>query len=165
MAASASATRRMLLETWAGAPRMGQPITGFLALKAPIDFHACGATSLSADDQEEHEFSVSMFMERQQADGRLVGLVIDLTSAQPDGRRLYDTGEWSRDWDVEYVSIPVAPPLPEADADADAAEASAAWAEPVPSEAQVATFIDAASAFWRNPRNQRMQRPHRQHRQ
>ena len=117
------------LTAWLGAPRMGQPVTGFIALKTPLDFEACGGEACGADEAD--EFTVSMFMERQASDGRSVGMVVDLTTPQPDGRRLYDTEEWTRDWDVEYVSLPCAPPLepPRAEKPAEPT-----WMEHVPSE-------------------------------
>ena len=139
------------LTAWLGAPRMGAPVTGFLALKAPIDF----ATAFGDDGtppDEEHEFNVTMFMERQASDGRPVGLVVDLTSPQPSGRKLYDTDEWTNDWDVQYFSLPCTPPLPETLLDPDD---DSAWVEPVPSEAIVDDFIKAVERFWANPANRK----------
>ena len=136
------------LSAWRGAPRMGQPVTGFIALKTPIDFTAW-ADGLSDDDKDELEFSVSMFMERQSADGRAIGLVVDLTTPQPDGRRLYDTDEWERDWDVEYVSLPCVPALPEASSSA------AMWSEPIPTEEAISAFTTAVGRFWAQPANRR----------
>ena len=125
---------------------MGKPVTGFLPLKAPIDLAAH-----QDDADEEFEFNVSMFMERQAADGHLIGLVVDLTTPQPDGTKLYDTEEWSRDWDVEYVSLPCTPPLSEKAWDGE----SAPWVEPVPSEEAVNKFIATVGRFWSQPQNQR----------
>ena len=92
------------LSIWKGAPRVGTPFVGFIPLKAPIE-----TKGIVLD--EEDEFTVSMFMDRQNLAGRSVGLCIDLTSLQPSVNQLYDTAEWSRDWDVEYLSLPCAPPL------------------------------------------------------
>ena len=139
------------LSIWLSAPRIGKPLTGFIPLKTPIDWDMCGDASKFSDEfKEEHDFSVSMFMERQLTEERSVGLVVDLTTPQSDGRRLYDTDEWNRDWDVEYLALPCAPPLPEGEA-APAAD----WSEPVPSEEMVHGFIGAVARFWAQPQNQR----------
>ena len=141
MASSARAD----LRSWLGAPRMGRPVTGFLPLKAPLDLAAH-----QEDFDEEHEFNVSMFMERQMGDGHSVGLVVDLTTPQPDGTPLYDTEEWARDWDVEYLSLPCAPPL------VDKYDGQATkWVEPIPSEETVNAFIAAVGRFWAQPQNKR----------
>ena len=63
------------LTQWLGAPRMGKPVTGFIALKTPIDFGLAFEGDDAAAPEEEHEFTVSMFMERQASDGHAVGLV------------------------------------------------------------------------------------------
>ena len=139
--ASSSTAMRLELGLWAGASRMGAPMVGFLPLKTPIE---CDGLELD----EEHAFTVSLFMEKQTSEGRSVGLCIDLTSPQPSGQRLYDTEEWSRDWDVQYLALPCAPPLPEAGN-------AAAWAEAVPDEEAVGTFIKKVEAFWAEPGNQK----------
>jgi hypothetical protein len=136
------------LGVWLGAPRMGAPVTGFLAFKTPVDFALAFDDEKEAPD-EEHEFTVSMFMEKNASVGRSVGLCVDLTTPQSDDRRLYDTEEWSRDWDVEYLSLPCAPPLPETGA------AASAWVEAAPSEKIVASFISAVVRFWAEPANRR----------
>ena len=93
---------------WKSAQRMSPPVVGFLPLKTPIDVEGVHV-------DEEDEFNITMFMERHTSAGRDIGLCIDLTSPQPSGpARLYDTEEWSRDWDVQYHSLPCAPPLPDA---------------------------------------------------
>ena len=144
----ASSSKPVLaLTPWLGAPRMGKPVTGFLPLKAPISL----AAHQDDDADEEFEFNVSMFMERQAADGHLIGLVIDLTTTQPDGTKLYDTEEWSRDWDVEYFALPCSPPLNEKAWDGE----SAPWVEPVPSEEVVNKFMATVGGFWSRPQNQR----------
>jgi len=129
------------LSIWKGAPRVGTPFVGFIPMKAPIE-----TKGIVLD--EEDEFTVSMFMDRQNLAGRSVGLCIDLTSLQPSVNQLYDTAEWSRDWDVEYLSLPCAPPLSEA-------EPGTEWRESVPSEEIVSQFIAAVERFWASPANGR----------
>ena len=133
---------------WLGAPRMGAPCTGFIPLKAPMDFAVAFESATEQPPEEECEFTVTQFMERQASDSRAVGLCIDLTTPQPDGRQLYDTDEWKRDWDVEYVRLPCAPPVQFKDVEA-------ASSEPVPEEAVVNRFIAVVSRFWANPANHR----------
>ena len=132
------------LSVWKGATRMSPPVVGFLPLKTPID-----AADIEID--EEDEFTVSMFMERQAADGRSVGLCVDLTAAQPSGTRLYDTEEWARDWDVQYVSLPCAPPLAEA-----TQGSSTSWIEGVPPDELVTKFLATVDEFWAQPQNRRL---------
>ena len=129
------------LSIWKGAPRVGTPFVGFIPMKAPIE-------TKGIEVDEEDEFTVSRFMDRQTSAGRAVGLCIDLTSLQPSVNQLYDTAEWSRDWDVEYFSLPCAPPLSEA-------EPGTEWHESVPSEELVRQFIAAVERFWAEPANGR----------
>ena len=156
--------RKVDLSLWTSAPRMGQPLTGFIPFKSPIDV-ACAGDAVALD--EEHEFTVSMFMERQASAGRNVGLCINLTSSQPSGARLYDTDEWARDWDAQYVSMPCTPPLPELTEEDDGAAAgqgvasaasarAAAWIETAPSEETVAAFCDVVGRFWAVPAHRRL---------
>lgn len=141
----------MALAIWKGAPRMaGAPLGGFIALKAPITLEAADG----GPDDEEDAFSPTMFMQRQTAQGRSVGLVIDMCAEQPGGKRLYEASEWD-DWDVAYESIPCAPPLLSGKIPADDASTSTdpLWAESPPSEEQCQTFISVCSNFWRQEAN------------
>jgi hypothetical protein len=114
---------------WRECPRTGQPCLGFIPMKCPLP------PSSSVD--AEHHFTPSMFVERQVAKGRSVGLCIDLTSPTASGRRLYDPFEWD-DWDVQYSPLEVAP----------AGGPDVPLVETVPSEETVSSFCDLVNGFW-----------------
>ena len=141
------------MEVWKEAPRVGAPCVGFIPFKSPMREGAA---------DEEDVWTVSLFMERQAGLGRAVGLCIDLTSAKPGKRRLYDAAEWTDDWDVAHVSIPCAPPLTEANTQSSPSSPPGPdkpppklWEEGVPPESAVEAFIAAATEFWAQPTNSR----------
>lgn len=135
------------MELWKGAPRMSKkPLAGFFVLKSPITLEPFEG----GPSEEEDIFTPSMFMERRNAEGTPIGLAIDLTTDASGGKRLYEASEWE-DWDVKYVQLPCAPPLPIG----EKSHSISTWFEAPPPEELCQKFISVVTDFWANDLNKR----------